>query len=225
MYILLVFFAFLLYFGYTRLYQVYSTINYYSKGQGVPFHRKILPIFGSFLELIRVSRSVGRNHPVVDLIEQVYKTKDGLLPQMTGIVFGKQVCLVINRPEAAEEVLLNKNKYFDKHPSSLKVVQKAIGESLIFAHSDILWSKKRKALSASLYKDKLKSMVETIKEITIRVVEKEWIPKKEIDIVKEASKLFMQITLTCLFGKGNENITVKQRCRGVEKQEHLGEVM
>ena len=38
-----------------------------------------------------------------------------------------------------------------------------IGDSILFAKSDILWQQKRKALSAALYKDKLRVMMEIMK--------------------------------------------------------------
>jgi hypothetical protein len=41
------------------------------------------------------------------------------------------------------------------------------GDSILFAPSDIMWQKKRKALSAALYKDKLKGMIESMKQVTI----------------------------------------------------------
>jgi cytochrome P450 len=110
-------------------------------------------------------------------------------------------------------LMLHKNKYFDKHPQSQLVLKRAAGESIVFAKSDMLWQQKRKALSASMYKDKLKKMVEGMKEVTISMVG-EWTRMGEIDIVKEASNLFMKITLVCLFGEGNEDLTVPQRENG-----------
>jgi hypothetical protein len=66
---------------------------------------------------------------------------------------------------------------------------------------------KRKALSAALYKSKLKRMIEMIKDVTITTIKNDWSPQddakyKRIDIVKETSNLYINITLTCLFGEG-----------------------
>lgn len=41
------------------------------------------------------------------------------------------------------------------------------GDSILFAQSDLMWQQKRKALSAALYKEKLKEMIELMKQVTI----------------------------------------------------------
>jgi len=63
--------------------------------------------------------------------------------------------------------LLTKNKYFDKHPWLASMLERMAGDSILFAPSDIMWQNKRKALSAALYKEKLKDMIESIKQVTI----------------------------------------------------------
>ncbi len=50
-------------------------------------------------------------------------------------------------------------------------------------------------------------MIEMMKEATIRIIREEWSPREgekchRIDIVREASNLFIKIVLTCLFGEG-----------------------
>jgi hypothetical protein len=47
----------------------------------------------------------------------------------------------------------------------------------------------------------------------------------KIDIVKSASKLFIKITLKCLFGGENQDIKVLQRINGVESIQPLGETL
>lgn len=69
-----------------------------------------------------------------------------------------------------------------------------------------------------------------MKEVTIRTIREEWSPangekSKRIDIVKEASNLFIKITLTCLFGEGYLEEKVKQRVKGKEVWLPLGEVI
>jgi len=51
-------------------------------------------------------------------------------------------------------------------------------------------------LSAALYKEKLRIMIEMIKEITLDVIKNKWmkIEGKKIDIVKESTNLFIKIT-------------------------------
>ena len=102
---------------YTRIIRVYSTISTY-KAHGVHFHRGIVPFLGSFPELIKVARrKANGNQPYIELVKEMYPGGKSL-PQMTGVVYGQRVCLMINRPEATEVVMLSKNKYFDKHPDS-----------------------------------------------------------------------------------------------------------
>jgi cytochrome P450 len=85
-----------------------------------------------------------------------------------------------------------------------------LGDSILFAKSDILWQQKRKALSAALYKDKLRVMMEIMKEKTISIIRNKWMKANngEINIVREAANLFINITSSCLFGSGNEAILV-----------------
>ena len=42
-----------------------------------------------------------------------------------------------------------------------------MNNSLVFARSDEMWAKKRKALSAAFYKDKLGKMTNIIKRVTV----------------------------------------------------------
>ncbi len=56
---------------------------------------------------------------------------------MVGFVLGTTVALFVNRPEANEELFLTKNKYFDKHPRSATFSKKLIGDSILFAKSDL----------------------------------------------------------------------------------------
>lgn len=82
--------------------------------------------------------------------------------------------LIVNRPESAEEIFLTKNKYFDKHPQTAEIFKGVAGDSIVFAKSDMKWQQKRKALSAALYKEKLKLMIEMMKEVTIREIREQW---------------------------------------------------
>ncbi len=85
------------------------------------------------------------------------------MPPFVGIVYGTTVSIFVNSPEAAAEIFIAKNKYFDKHPRSANLFKRFFGESILFAKSDINWQQKRKALSAALYKEKLRVMIDIIK--------------------------------------------------------------
>jgi cytochrome P450 len=142
-----------------------------------------------------------------------------------GFAFPTDACLMISRPETAEELFLSKNKYFDKHPKSQDLFRSLLGDSILFSKSDLQWQTKRKALSAALYKDKLTSMIETMKRVTIDIIQKDWIPRGQIEIVRETSNLFITITLKCLFGDQYENSKCNLRVKGVEKEVSLGETI
>jgi hypothetical protein len=58
---------------------------------------------------------------------------------MVGLSGPTGVALIIGRPEAAEELFLTKNKYFDKHPRSSQQFQRVIGDSILFSPSDMKW--------------------------------------------------------------------------------------
>ena len=87
------------------------------------------------------------------------------------------------------------------------------------------WQQKRKALSAALYKDKLKDMITMMKEITMETIRENWMKAETIDIVKESSSLFIKITLKCMFGTGFNGQMIPQRVSGDVKQMELGEAI
>jgi hypothetical protein len=70
-------------------------------------------------------------------------------------------------------------------------------------------------------------MIEMMKDVSLDVLRTKWMTAKgnQIDIVKESSNLFIKITLKCLFGGDNQDITIIQRKNGVETQCLLGETM
>jgi cytochrome P450 len=107
------------------------------------------------------------------------------VPPIVGVVFGSTVALIVNRPEECEELFLTKNKYFDKHPNSADLLKRLIGNSILFAKSDKLWQQKRKSLSAALYKDKLRVMIDMMKDVTVDMIKNKWMmaEKQQIDIV------------------------------------------
>jgi cytochrome P450 len=119
------------------------------------------------------------------------------VPNFVGLVLGTTVAILVNRPEPCEQIFQTKNKYFDKHPRSARIGKKLLGNSILFAKSDVVWQRKRKALSAALYKEKVKQMLEMIKNVTMDVIENEWMEAKDqtIDIVTAASKIFFKVTL------------------------------
>ena len=70
-------------------------------------------------------------------------------------------------------------------------------------------------------------MIEMMKDVSLDVLRNKWmkVEGRQIDIVKESSNLFIKITLKCLFGGDNSDITIIQRKNGVETQCLIGESM
>jgi cytochrome P450 len=185
-------------------------------------------VLGSFLKLAAFKNKEGMRSSILnEFIEDTYMKGKTEVAPIVGVVLGSTVALVVNRPEPCEELFLTKNKYFDKHPNSAEFLKRMIGNSILFAKSDIHWQQKRKSLSAALYKDKLKVMVEMMKDVTIHMIRNKWMKaeNQQIDIVKESSNLFIKITLTCLFGTTKDDIMVTQRSAGQESLHLLGQTM
>jgi cytochrome P450 len=160
---------------------------------------------------------------MIDFFEDTFYKDKSNIPKMCGVAFSKNLCLVVNRPEVAEELLLTKNKYYDKHDAFGDLVRKIAGDSIVFAKSDLKWLQRRKALSVSLYKDKLRMMIKMTKDVTIRDLRHNW--HGQVDIVKVTANMFIQITLTCLFGEGYFDTKVTVRENGINKQMPLGETI
>ena len=76
---------------------------------------------------------------ISELVEDIYMRGKKEVPPNVGLVLGSSVALVVNRPEACEELFLKKNKYFDKHPGFEYAFKRFIGNSILFAKSDIHW--------------------------------------------------------------------------------------
>lgn len=139
-YFLLIGAIILSYFFYTRIYTVYSRLAFY-KRQGIPFHSWVLPCIGSYLQLINhLEADKDHQHPMIAWNRETYFPKsDDEVPPISGVVYGSEVSLMINRPEVVEELLIIKNKFYDKHPSSARLIRKVTGDSIVFAQSDLMW--------------------------------------------------------------------------------------
>jgi hypothetical protein len=106
----------MIYILYTRILRFYYKIYFY-KFQGVPFPNLIVPFFGTLLQTSKIAKN-AKNHPVVDFCQDTFYKGKKIVPQLVGLSGGTGVALIIGRPEAAEDLFLTKNKYFDKHPRS-----------------------------------------------------------------------------------------------------------
>ena len=48
-------------------------------------------------------------------------------------------------------------------------------------------------------------MVETAKDVTVKVLRETWPEKGKINVVRESSNLVMSIIMSCVFGEKNSN--------------------
>lgn len=185
-----------------------------------------MPIFGSFLQIGKIAKNAV-NHPIVDFCEEYYYKDQKVVPPFVGLTGPEGVALAVARPSVVAELFLTKNKYFDKHPKTARELKRMTGDSILFEPSSLRWQQKRKALSSALYKDKLKDMIELMKQVTISTIQGRWSNAEgsEIDIVKEASNLFIKITIVCMFGSECADLKLKQRVNGNDVWMSLGEVI
>jgi hypothetical protein len=103
----------LIYFLYTRFWKVYTTIQFYKK-QGIPFHSRILPIFGSQLDILKFVglKDKTKGHPFNEFVEATFFKGKNEVPPIVGFALGNTVALMVNSPYIAEELFLTKNKIF-----------------------------------------------------------------------------------------------------------------
>ena len=80
-----------------------------------------------------------KGHPINEFVEDYYfKGKRETAP-IVGLVFGTNVTLCINSPEICQDLYFTKNRYFDKHPYDARLYSRMLGDSILFAKSDIMW--------------------------------------------------------------------------------------
>jgi cytochrome P450 len=102
----------------------------------------------------------------------------GEVPPIYGFCYQKQPTLVISDPLLLEQLYVQKNKYFDKHPRIYDMLKPCLGDSILLMRSNELWSAKRKSLSTAFYKDKLGKMMNIIREVVtsfVKQIEKDYI--------------------------------------------------
>ncbi|TNV80087.1 hypothetical protein FGO68_gene16754 [Halteria grandinella] len=209
-------------------------MHFYRK-QGIPFHYNInLPIVGSFKSVKEYQKEYNpTNHPFIGWIKHHYfpNEEESKVPPFVGLLLGSKLRLMVNRPEIVEEMLITQNKYYDKHPGTAGIIDFVVGKSILFAESDLQWQQKRKVISSALYKDRLRGMIETIKNVAIQAIQQDWLLQKDqngiqLEIVKIMQNLYMQVTLSCFFGHSLEvNPIVDQLVQGEHKKMRLGEAM
>lgn len=103
-----------------------------------------------------------------------------------------------------EELYVQKNKYFDKHPRIYEMLKSCLGESILLMRSNELWSAKRKSLSAAFYKEKLGKMMNIIRKVVtsyVKLIEKDYIKTgTAFNLAQKINDLQVKIILNCAFG-------------------------
>jgi cytochrome P450 len=77
------------------------------------------------------------------------------VPDMFSVALGPNIVLWIASPDLLNDLYLSRNRYFDKHMDIKRLAEPLMGNSLLFIENNEMWNMHRKAMSASLYKDKL----------------------------------------------------------------------
>ena len=70
-----------------------------------------------------------------------------------------------------DDLYVKKNKYFDKEVKMKNLLNEIIGDSIVFAPSNEVWSNKRKRLSQAFYKDKMIKMLQIVIKLTLEKTE------------------------------------------------------
>jgi hypothetical protein len=81
----------------------------------------------------------SKGSPINEFLNDTYYKNEKTVPEIVGMVLGTKVALTINSPEIAEDIFVAKNKYFDKHPKTADIVSRLVGDSIMFAKSDMKW--------------------------------------------------------------------------------------
>ena len=88
-----------------------------------------------------LAKTTSTKYPLSGWTEYTYATKQNkkTIPPLTIFALASQTVLVVNAPQPLEELMISKNKYFDKHPFTKSFLAKILGDSIVFAQSDLKW--------------------------------------------------------------------------------------
>ena len=89
-----------------------------------------------------------------------------IIPPLNLIFTGPEPQLMINDPTIVQDIYVKYNKYFDKSGRTKNTLYDLFGEGLLLIESNETWREKRKHLSAAFYKEKMITMLDTVKELT-----------------------------------------------------------
>ncbi|CDW83902.1 cytochrome family subfamily polypeptide 55 precursor [Stylonychia lemnae] len=191
-----------LYFIYDRVFLVYYNYWYYQK-QGFKPTGLPWPFLGDILTFLKVLKKQDEywEDTHYEYLRHVFN--DDIPQYVIDFRFPKGI-LVITDPDFVFESYTTKNKYFEKIPRSYNMSKKILGESVLFAPADEIYTLKRKHLSSAFYKDKMQSQLNQIMSTTFDMVQ-ETIQQinqgeVELDLNQYIGKLILKSIQICIFG-------------------------
>ena len=129
---------------------------------------------------------------------------------MVTLNFQSRNAVWISDPEIAQDIFVSKNAYLDKTLESFLMFKGIIGQSFIFAQNDETWKIKRKAMAHTFYKDRLQSMLETLKSVLLKNFAA-WAAKvdekgfHEVNMATEFSDILARNIIHICFGEDLSN--------------------
>ncbi|KAJ7299641.1 hypothetical protein O6H91_23G010800 [Diphasiastrum complanatum] len=190
-------------------------INKALRAQGVrgpPF----IPIVGNQPEVARLMAEAGSmpmnlsSNEIVPRVLPHYARWSRIYGETFVYTFGSEVRLMITDPELIKEILSNKFGHFPKvSPSALD--RDMLGDGLVLAQGE-KWAQERRILTPGFHLDKLKAMVETIADLTSKML-KDWEGRTvetkqpngvEIEVLEEYQNLTADVIAHTAFGTSYE---------------------
>jgi cytochrome P450 len=157
-------------FIYTRAIKMYITRRALAK-QGIPTCNGLVPVLGNLFRLGQIMQTqTDLLQPWWHILKQDFGER-GTRPGVIAMYNGFEPTLFISDPKILEELYVTKAKFLEKHPMMGRNQSPLTGDTIVFMPGNEQWAKKRKALSASFYKDRLVKMVEIVKDITKHYVD------------------------------------------------------
>ena len=209
--------------------KIRRSIEFY-KAQGIPFHYQAYNLIGSvsfgsppggfdeekakrgifWLPRVHGLTRVAKDHLGLD----EYNGAD--LPIVGVTLFG-EVKFHTADPDIIRDIMTVNNKYIDKDGLTDIAMRPYMGNTFLFSRADENWSRKRKGASHAFYKDRLKLMLYTMQEVTVKTFKK-WIEgieaskdgKTVIDISRAFMEIFSRNIITISFGDDISNLFIEQ---------------
>ena len=134
------------------------------------------------------------------------KRFDGKEFPVMALSFQTMPHLWVSDPDIAQEIFVSKNAHHDKDPEQLIMFADIMGQSFAFSSGDETWKAKRRASAHAFYKDRLRHMLETLKE-TVQIEFTKWDAKvkqngsHEINMAKEFFDIFARNIIHICFGE------------------------